>query len=166
MPEARSATASLRASTYGVADWPGGRAGGTGFNAWITRAVSIRPGVQRNPPKHGLRIDQRQLTDNHAGGRANADDRRVRDGHLITMRRVDLDPDIVPGIAARRDPDRHRQPGRVRVKVRHLEQVFGFRLDIFPGNCGLFGDVFTLHLRLRWFLASAMGPKGAYRRET
>jgi hypothetical protein len=28
--------------TYGVGDWPGGRAGSTGCNAWITRAVLIR----------------------------------------------------------------------------------------------------------------------------
>ena len=56
------------------------------------------------------------------------DDRGVRDAHLVAVRYVDLDPDIVPSVAARRDPHRHRQPGRVRVKVRHREQVFGFRL--------------------------------------
>jgi hypothetical protein len=56
--------------------------------------------------------------------------------------------DIVPGGAARRDPHRHRQPGRFRVKVRQLEQVFGFRLGGPLPNAGWSGDVFNARLHL------------------
>src|SRR5947209_20499663 len=61
------------------------------------------------------------------------------------MRHVDLNPDIMPSVATRRDPDRHWQAGCVGVKVRHLEQVSGIQFDIFLGCDRLFDDLFDTH---------------------
>jgi hypothetical protein len=41
------------------------------------------------------------------------------------MGHVDLDPGIVTGIPAWADPNRHRQPGRAREQICHLEQFVG-----------------------------------------
>ena len=53
---------------------------------------------------------------------ADSNDSRVGDVHLVAVRHLDLDPNIVTRIPARADPDRHRQPGRTWEKVRYFEQ--------------------------------------------
>ena len=50
-------------------------------------------GIQRDPFEHRSLIIGRQLTRDDMRGRANTDDRRVRDVHLITVGQVDLHPD-------------------------------------------------------------------------
>src|SRR5215831_15509204 len=69
-----------------------------------------RGGIQRYPFEYHSLIIRRQTARNDMRSRPNAHDRRVRDVHLVAVRRVYLDPDIVASVPARADPHGHRQP--------------------------------------------------------
>src|SRR6516165_7631446 len=73
-----------------------------------------RGGVQRYPFERCSLIIRRQMACDEMRGRADADDRGVRDVHLVAVGHVDLDPDIVASVSAWADPYGHRQPGRAR----------------------------------------------------
>ena len=105
----------------------------------IDPAVRIfvdRGGIQRYPFEYHPLVIGRQMTGDEVRAGANADNRGVRDVHVVAVGRIDLDPNIVTRVPARADPDGHRQPRRAREQVRRLEQLVSvaFR-DLLRGFC-------------------------------
>ena len=96
--------------------------------------VSIRPSqisdqcgfIQQHPLEHRALVIRCKMAGDESRHGANGDNRGIRRVHLVPVRHIHFDPQIMARIAARTDPHGHRQTGCRGKQVRHLEKVFDF----------------------------------------